>query len=119
MGAIRSAAASSSVRAAGDNSAASAGRTPSACNELERVDPYDPLKTGDVHSSALSYNTTTVYITKLRRLEEMVWSVDAVVGMVILGQRPEAEIKFRDTIGGSKTYSTTFAFPRVSRAFIP
>ena len=49
----------------------------------------------------------------------MVWSVDAVVGMVILGQRPEAEIKFRDTIGGSKTYSTTFAFPRVSRAFIP
>ena len=37
----------------------------------------------------------------------MVWSVDAVVGMVVLGQRPEAEIKFRDTIGGSKTYSTT------------
>jgi hypothetical protein len=37
----------------------------------------------------------------------MVWSVDGVVGMVVVGRHPEAKIEFRNTVGGSKTYSTT------------
>ena len=37
----------------------------------------------------------------------MGWNVDTVVGMVIFGRRPEAEIDFKNTIDNAKTYSTS------------